>query len=318
MIDDRLKHLGHLTVTDSQAVEVYDRELGEMDVVDRYFSWNQDWYIHRESYELHFFDGWGIVSAYQSDFPNELRESLNKVLSEIEFLTAELIAWLGTKNMAAEAFIQLHVERKMKLIEEYRTAEYLSKRQSRNIPPKKIKVMEHKLDTDRLAVLVRTERAGRGLRELADEIGEVSPSTLGRIEDGKIPDMMVFLRVCNWLQIPPAELFIDESKLSIKEAEGIADASTQTQEPMTNEEKLKHIEAGKPFVITRGFEQRMYRYNDTLAVIERYIISDPQEWCFECRVIYLDPTYLLVTASAMWHSTSLKVPFESIEIRVHE
>lgn len=71
--------------------------------------------------------------------------------------------------------------------------------------------MAYQLDTDRLAVLVRTKRAGRGLRELAEEIGEVSPSTLSRLENGKTPDMTVFLRVCNWLQISPAELILDDS-----------------------------------------------------------------------------------------------------------
>ncbi len=70
--------------------------------------------------------------------------------------------------------------------------------------------MKHQLNVAKLATLVRNKRAGRGLREIADEIGEVSPSTLSRVENEKAPDMTTFIRICNWLQVRPAELFIDE------------------------------------------------------------------------------------------------------------
>lgn len=63
------------------------------------------------------------------------------------------------------------------------------------------------LDIEQLAALLRTKRAGRSLREVAQEIGEVSPSTLSRIENGKMPDMDTFLRVCDWLHVAP-EKFI--------------------------------------------------------------------------------------------------------------
>lgn len=63
------------------------------------------------------------------------------------------------------------------------------------------------LDVDRLASLVRKRRGGRGLRETSKEIGSVSPSTLSRIEGGKMPDMETFMALCDWLQVPPSELF---------------------------------------------------------------------------------------------------------------
>ena len=34
-----------------------------------------------------------------------------------------------------------------------------------------------------------------------------NPSTLSRVESGKMPDMETFLALCNWLEVPPAELF---------------------------------------------------------------------------------------------------------------
>ncbi|MEH2407712.1 helix-turn-helix domain-containing protein [Nostoc sp.] len=63
------------------------------------------------------------------------------------------------------------------------------------------------LDIERLASLVRKKRGSRGLRETSAEIGNVSPSTLSRVESGKMPDMETFLSLCNWLEVPPAELF---------------------------------------------------------------------------------------------------------------
>lgn len=76
------------------------------------------------------------------------------------------------------------------------------------------------LDIERLASLVRKQRGSRGLRETAAEIGNVSPSTLSRVESGKMPDMETFLALCNWLQVPPAELFrtTDADQLNTPEA----------------------------------------------------------------------------------------------------
>lgn len=88
--------------------------------------------------------------------------------------------------------------------------------------------MPYQLDVKRLAVLVRTKRAGRGLREVADEIGEVSPSTLSRLENCKTPDMMVFLRICDWLQISPAQLFCKDNR-SIAGEDGRSDLATSEQ-----------------------------------------------------------------------------------------
>lgn len=67
------------------------------------------------------------------------------------------------------------------------------------------------LDTQYLAALIKTRRGNRGLREIAHEIGDVSPSTLSRIENGKVPDMDTFLRICDWLHVS-AEEFIKETQ----------------------------------------------------------------------------------------------------------
>lgn len=65
------------------------------------------------------------------------------------------------------------------------------------------------LDSERLAAMVRTKRGSRGLREIAAELGNVSPSTLSRIENEKMPDMETFLLLCDWLRVPPGEFLKD-------------------------------------------------------------------------------------------------------------
>ena len=67
--------------------------------------------------------------------------------------------------------------------------------------------MRSYLDIERLATMVRTKRGSRGLRETAAAIGNVSPSTLSRVENEKMPDMETFLLLCDWLRVPPSELF---------------------------------------------------------------------------------------------------------------
>lgn len=40
-----------------------------------------------------------------------------------------------------------------------------------------------------------------GLREACLKIGDISPATLSRIENGKIPDVDTLLRLCAWLNV---------------------------------------------------------------------------------------------------------------------
>ena len=70
--------------------------------------------------------------------------------------------------------------------------------------------MASKIDFQKLAKLVEAKRGSRGLRETAAAIGDVSPSTLSRIEGERVTDMAMstFLRVCDWLEVDPADLLM--------------------------------------------------------------------------------------------------------------
>lgn len=76
--------------------------------------------------------------------------------------------------------------------------------------------MEYDFNSELLSSLVKNKRGPRGLREVASEIGTVSPSTLSRIEKGARPDMEVFLALCDWLEMWPGKFFsgVNESTAS--------------------------------------------------------------------------------------------------------
>ena len=56
---------------------------------------------------------------------------------------------------------------------------------------------------NRLSEQIQTRRAGKGVREAAKEVG-ISSATLSRVENGKIPDLDTFGKICAWLGEDPA------------------------------------------------------------------------------------------------------------------
>ncbi len=83
-------------------------------------------------------------------------------------------------------------------------------------------IMRYGLNYKKLAFFTRGGRDGRGLREVADEIsrevGEISASTLSRIEGERVEDISVstLLIICSWLNIPPTEFIIDQDQNSLE------------------------------------------------------------------------------------------------------
>lgn len=58
-------------------------------------------------------------------------------------------------------------------------------------------------DIEALAERIQQHRAGKGIREAAKEVG-VSPATLSRVENRKVPDLETFSKICAWLGDDPA------------------------------------------------------------------------------------------------------------------
>jgi transcriptional regulator with XRE-family HTH domain len=76
---------------------------------------------------------------------------------------------------------------------------------------KETQVATH-LALEQLVALLKAKRGKRGLREVAQEIGNVSASTLSRVEKGKMPDLDTFIRLCDWLEISPDQFFQRDEK----------------------------------------------------------------------------------------------------------
>lgn len=57
----------------------------------------------------------------------------------------------------------------------------------------------------RLSRMVAEKRGKVGIRATARQIG-LSPATLSRVENGRLPDLDNFTRICRWLQVDPAHL----------------------------------------------------------------------------------------------------------------
>lgn len=78
--------------------------------------------------------------------------------------------------------------------------------------------MSVQLDTDKLAAMVKSKRASRGLRAVAQEIGDVSASTLSRIEQGSVPDVNTFLQLCKWLNVPTDTFTLTDENAAVAES----------------------------------------------------------------------------------------------------
>jgi transcriptional regulator with XRE-family HTH domain len=57
----------------------------------------------------------------------------------------------------------------------------------------------------RLGAMLRDRRGGRGIRQVAQEIG-ISSATLTRVEGGRLPEIATFQKICSWLKVNPAEI----------------------------------------------------------------------------------------------------------------
>ena len=56
---------------------------------------------------------------------------------------------------------------------------------------------------DTLGQLVADKRGRHGVRTTAAKIG-ISPATLSRVENGHLPDLENFRKICRWLKVNPS------------------------------------------------------------------------------------------------------------------
>ena len=89
-----------------------------------------------------------------------------------------------------------------------------------------------KLTLQQLGRRVLDERGGRGIREVATEIG-ISAATLSRIERGHLPDIETFRKVCEWLKVDAGEVLGGKAKTATAPMAAVHFRKQQTVAPAT-------------------------------------------------------------------------------------
>lgn len=77
------------------------------------------------------------------------------------------------------------------------------------------------LDTLKFSEMIKSKRGNQGLRQLAEVIS-VSASTLSRIEQGRLPDIDTYLKICNWLEVSPSYFTKESQELEEHKVQVIA------------------------------------------------------------------------------------------------
>lgn len=94
-----------------------------------------------------------------------------------------------------------------------------------------------------LGALVRKKRGDRKLRETAHEIG-IGPATLMRVENGRIPDIETFGRLCNWLGMDPGSFLGFQGEASTR-----SDAPVLGDPPVSLSAHFKADRAPEPATV---------------------------------------------------------------------
>lgn len=61
--------------------------------------------------------------------------------------------------------------------------------------------MASRIDSKKLSSMIKSKRGKQGLRAAGKEIG-ISAPTLSRIEQGNLPDIETYVKLCEWLKVP--------------------------------------------------------------------------------------------------------------------
>lgn len=96
--------------------------------------------------------------------------------------------------------------------------------------------MSNSLDTLKFSEMIKSKRGKTGLRQLAAEIG-VSASTLSRVEQGNLPDIDTYIKLCEWLEVS-TDYFTTKSAVQDVQSDVVAYLRADKTLPQTTAEAL--------------------------------------------------------------------------------
>jgi transcriptional regulator with XRE-family HTH domain len=83
-----------------------------------------------------------------------------------------------------------------------------------------------------LGSLVLERRGKQGVRVTAKQIG-ISPATLSRVENGHLPDLENFKKICQWLKIDPSTILGMDSETMVRPTASVHFRKDKTVSPET-------------------------------------------------------------------------------------
>lgn len=84
---------------------------------------------------------------------------------------------------------------------------------------------------DELGRLMVTKRGTRGVRAAAEDVG-ISHATYSRIENGHMPDLATFAKICRWLERDPNQFL---------KVEGVSERDRRTEPAQVHLRKKKTV-----------------------------------------------------------------------------
>ena len=101
-----------------------------------------------------------------------------------------------------------------------------------------------------LGALVSEKRGKVGVRATAAMIG-ISPATLSRIENGHLPDLENFRKICQWLEIDPATVLGLDTEFMSRPVVSVHFRKTETMTIETGTALAEMIQAAHSALIAR-------------------------------------------------------------------
>ena len=75
----------------------------------------------------------------------------------------------------------------------------------------------NRIKLENIGRAIQEKRDGIGIRAAAKDIG-ISPATLSRIENGNVPDIDTFKKLCDWLEVDAGEVLGSNGNSSAEES----------------------------------------------------------------------------------------------------
>ena len=75
--------------------------------------------------------------------------------------------------------------------------------------------MSNEINLAAFAAAIKAKRGKEGLRFTGTALN-ISAATLSRLENGKLPDLTSYIRVCNWLGVPLSTFQLEPWEIRVK------------------------------------------------------------------------------------------------------